>query len=250
MESDAWKGWDLWSWYAESTSGESQEFTSHDEFGEVAEYTLSQTAKGVRNPWFIIRNGGSSWTGKDCDDNDREIPESVISMTAENVENGVAEFWIVSGDPTIYTHPVNVTGVTFDTQGGSSVPAQAVGVGGRATQPESPKRDGYVFSQWTTDAAGEHQYDFATPVTAPITLYAQWTEAKTISFDTQGGSAVPAQQVKTGATAVRPDDPTRTGYTFAEWYASADYSGEPYDFTAPVTADTTCMRNGRRTSIR
>ena len=24
MESDAWKGWDLWSWYAESTSGESQ----------------------------------------------------------------------------------------------------------------------------------------------------------------------------------------------------------------------------------
>ena len=44
MESDAWKGWDLWSWYAESTSGESQEFTSHDEFGEVAEYTLSQTA--------------------------------------------------------------------------------------------------------------------------------------------------------------------------------------------------------------
>ena len=239
MESDAWKGWDLWSWYAESTSGESQEFTSHDEFGEVAEYTLSQTAKGVRNPWFIIRNGGSSWTGKDCDDNDREIPESVISMTAGNVENGVAEFWIVSGDPTIYTHPVNVTGVTFDTQGGSSVPAQAVGVGGRATQPESPKRDGYVFSQWTTDAAGEHQYDFATPVTAPITLYAQWTEAKTISFDTQGGSAVPAQQVKTGATAVRPDDPTRTGYTFAEWYASADYSGEPYDFTAPVTADTT-----------
>lgn len=239
MESDAWKGWDLWSWYAESTSGESQEFTSHDEFGEVAEYTLSQTTKGVRNPWFIIRNGGSSWTGKDCDDNDREIPESVISMTAKNVENGVAEFWIVSGDPTIYTHPVNVTGVTFDTQGGSSVPAQAVGVGGRATQPESPKRDGYVFSQWTTDAAGEHQYDFATPVTAPITLYAQWTEAKTISFDTQGGSAVPAQQVKTGATAVRPDDPTRTGYTFAEWYASADYSGEPYDFTAPVTADTT-----------
>lgn len=239
MESDAWRGWDLWSWYKESTSGEPKEFTSHDAFGEIAEYTLSQTAKGVRDPWFIIRNGGSSWMGKDCDDNDREIPESAISMTAGDVDHGTAEFWIVSGDPTIYTHPVNVTGVTFDTQGGSGVPAQAVGVGGRATQPEPPKRDGYVFSQWTTDAAGEHQYDFATPVTAPITLYAQWTEAKTISFDTQGGSAVPAQQVKTGATAVRPDDPTRTGYIFAEWYASADYSGEPYDFTAPVTADTT-----------
>ena len=239
MESDAWKGWDLWSWYAESTSGESQEFTSHDEFGEVAEYTLSQTAKGVRNPWFIIRNGGSSWTGKDCDDNDREIPESVISMTAGNVENGVAEFWIVSGDPTVYTHPVNVAGITFDTQGGSSVPAQAVAIGGTASVPETPTRDGYVFSKWTTDVAGEHEYDFATTVSAPITLYAQWTEAKTVTFDSQGGSEIAAQQVQTGKPAVRPENPERVGYAFAGWYTSTDTSGSEYDFTAAVTDDVT-----------
>lgn len=239
MESDAWKGWDLWSWYAESTSGESQEFTSHDEFGEVAEYTLSQIAKGVRNPWFIIRNGGSSWTGKDCDDNDREIPESVISMTAGNVENGVAEFWIVSGDPTVYTHPVNVAGITFDTQGGSSVPAQAVAIGGTASVPETPTRDGYVFSKWTTDVAGEHEYDFATTVSAPITLYAQWTEAKTVTFDVQGGSEIAAQQVQTGKSAVRPENPERVGYAFAGWYTSADTSGSEYDFTAAVNDDVT-----------
>ena len=71
-----WQGWDIYSW---NDGGSGTVFTSHDEFGEVAEYTLSQTAKGVRNPWFIIRNGGSSWTGKDCDDNDREIPESVAA---------------------------------------------------------------------------------------------------------------------------------------------------------------------------
>lgn len=239
MESDAWKGWDLWSWYAESTSDESQEFTSHDEFGEVAEYTLSQTAKGVRNPWFIIRNGGSSWTGKDCDDNDREIPESVISMTAGNVENGVAEFWIVSGDPTVYTHPVNVAGITFDTQGGSSVPAQAVAIGGTASVPETPTRDGYVFSKWTTDVAGEHEYDFATTVSATITLYAQWTEAKTVTFDVQGGSEIAAQQVQTGKLAVRPENPERVGYAFAGWYTSADTSGSEYDFTAAVNDDVT-----------
>lgn len=159
----------------------------------------------MRNPWFIIRNGGSSWTGKDCDDNDREIPESVISMTAGNVENGVAEFWIVSGDPTVYTHPVNVAGITFDTQGGSSVPAQAVAIGGTASVPETPTRDGYVFSKWTTDVAGEHEYDFATTVSATITLYAQWTEAKTVTFDVQGGSEIAAQQVQTGKLAVRPE---------------------------------------------
>ena len=193
----------------------------------------------MRNPWFIIRNGGSSWTGKDCDDNDREIPESVISMTAGNVENGVAEFWIVSGDPTVYTHPVNVAGITFDTQGGSSVPAQAVAIGGTASVPETPTRDGYVFSKWTTDVAGEHEYDFATTVSAPITLYAQWTEAKTVTFDVQGGSEIAAQQVQTGKSAVRPENPERVGYAFAGWYTSADTSGSEYDFTAAVNDDVT-----------
>lgn len=80
MESDTWKGWDLWSWYKESASGVATPFNGHDDFGEVAEYKLLQTGKGVRDPWFIIRNGGSSWTGKDCDDNDRQIPESVINV--------------------------------------------------------------------------------------------------------------------------------------------------------------------------
>lgn len=160
-------------------------------------------------------------------------------MTAGNVENGVAEFWIVSGDPTVYTHPVNVAGITFDTQGGSSVPAQAVAIGDTASVPETPTRDGYVFSKWTTDVAGEHEYDFATMVSAPITLYAQWTEAKTVTFDVQGGSEIAAQQVQTGKSAVRPENPERVGYAFAGWYTSADTSGSEYDFTAAVNDDVT-----------
>lgn len=135
MESDTWKGWDLWSWYKESTSGMATPFNGHDDFGEVAEYTLSQTGKGVRDPWFIIRNGGSSWTGKDCDDNDRQIPESVINVQAGDLAAGTAEFWILSGDPTVYAHPVAATGVTFDSQGGSPIGAQTVKLGGTASEP-------------------------------------------------------------------------------------------------------------------
>lgn len=123
MESDTWKGWDLWGWYKESTSGVATPFNGHDDFGEVAEYKLLQAGKGVRDPWFIIRNGGSSWTGKDCDDNDRQIPESVINVQAGDLAAGTAEFWILSGDPTVYAHPVAATGVTFDSQGGSPIGA-------------------------------------------------------------------------------------------------------------------------------
>ena len=238
MESDTWKGWDLWSWYKESTSGVAMPFNGHDDFGEVAEYKLSQTGKGVRDPWFIIRNGGSSWTGKDCDDNDRQIPESVINVPAGNPDEGTAEFWILSGDPTIYAHPVAATGVIFDTQGGSSVGAQTVKVGGTASEPDAPTKDGYRFVRWTTDPAGTTPYTFGTPVNAPVTLYAQWAEAHKVTFDTTGGSAIDTQLVGDGEIASTPAAPIREGYTFAGWSTSKS-DGAAYDFSTPVTTDVT-----------
>ena len=239
MESDTWKGWDLWSWYKESTSGMATPFNGHDDFGEVAEYKLSQTGKGVRDPWFIIRNGGSSWTGKDCDDNDRQIPESVINVQAGNFAAGTAEFWILSGDPTVYAHPVAATGVTFDSQGGSPVGTQTVKLGGTASEPVAPTKDGFKFVRWTTDVAGIQPYDFNSEVTAPVTLYAQWAVAHKVTFDSTGGSAVDTQLVGDGEKASAPANPTRTGYTFAGWRTDAT-GGVAYDFnTAPVTGDLT-----------
>lgn len=239
MESDTWKGWDLWSWYKESTSGVATPFNEHDDFGEVAEYKLSQAGKGVRDPWFIIRNGGSSWTGKDCDDNDRQIPESVINVQAGDLAAGTAEFWILSGDPTVYAHPVAATGVTFDSQGGSPIGAQTVKLGGTASEPVAPTKDGFKFVRWTTDVAGIQSYDFNSEVTAPVTLYAQWAMAHKVTFDSTGGSAVDTQLVGDGEKASAPANPTRTGYTFAGWRTDAT-GGAAYDFnTAPVTGDLT-----------
>ncbi|PWL41812.1 MAG: hypothetical protein DBY43_05015 [Clostridiaceae bacterium] len=47
-------------------------------------------------------------------------------------------------------------------------------------------------------------------------------------------SSVPVQG---GYGTTRPSDPTREGYKFAGWHTEAN-SGSPYDFGAPVTADT------------
>lgn len=248
MEFDTWKGWDLWSWYKESTSGVATPFNGHDDFGEVAEYKLLQTGKGVRDPWFIIRNGGSSWTGKDCDDNDRQIPESVINVQAGDLAAGTAEFWILSGDPTVYAHPVAATGVTFDSQGGSPIGAQTVKLGGTASEPVAPTKDGFKFVRWTTDVAGIQPYDFNSEVTAPVTLYAQWAVAHKVTFDSTGGSAVDTQLVGDGEKASAPANPTRTGYTFAGWRTDAT-GGAAYDFNAtPVTGDVTLYAEWTRTS--
>ncbi len=131
--------------------------------------------------------------------------------------------------------------VTFDAAGGSTVEAQTIEAGQTAAQPADPIYDGYMFRCWTCDGEA---WDFATPVTADMTLTAVWEEKETepsepevvkftVTFDAAGGSAVEAQTVEAGQTAVEPEDPTYEGYTFLGWL-----NGETvYDFTAEVTAD-------------
>lgn len=59
-----------------------------------------------------------------------------------------------------------------------------------------------------------------------------------VTFDTDGGSAVETQTVKEGEKAVRPTNPTKTGYEFDNWY-TAKTGGEVFDFDKAVTGDVT-----------
>lgn len=60
----------------------------------------------------------------------------------------------------------------------------------------------------------------------------------TVTFDTNGGSAVASQTVEEGAKPVRPEDPTKDGFTFIGWYTDKDFTAE-FDFDEPIVADTT-----------
>lgn len=114
--------------------------------------------------------------------------------------------------------------VDFDSNGGSSVPSQKVEDGNTATRPTNPTRDCYDFAGWYTDKNLTRRYDFATPVTSDMTLYAKWVENDTcketyrVRFDSNGGSSVATQRVEEGNRAEEPRDPKRSGYTFLGWY--------------------------------
>ena len=57
----------------------------------------------------------------------------------------------------------------------------------------------------------------------------------TVTFSSDGGSAVDSQSVAFGETAVEPDPPAKAGNAFAGWYL-----GEAlYSFTEAVTASIT-----------
>lgn len=80
-----------------------------------------------------------------------------------------------------------------------------------------------------------------------ITVYAQWTSSGgggsgtpyyTVSFITNGGSAVASESLAAGGKLAKPIDPTREGYTFTGWYTDAACSA-PCDFSAKVTKNLT-----------
>ena len=62
-------------------------------------------------------------------------------------------------------------------------------------------------------------------------------EIFTITFDSNGGSAVDAQTVKFGEKASKPADPTRQGYVFGAW----QLNGAEYDFNTAVKSDITLV---------
>ena len=65
--------------------------------------------------------------------------------------------------------------VSFETGEGSKVDFQTT-ADGKLVKPADPTRDGYTFGGWYTDEACAQAYDFSTPVTADLTLYAKWTK--------------------------------------------------------------------------
>jgi uncharacterized repeat protein (TIGR02543 family) len=65
--------------------------------------------------------------------------------------------------------------VTFDTNGGSVIPAVNVSKGQRLTLPEEPVKDGVDFIGWYLDAELTQQFDPSMPITSDITLYAKWS---------------------------------------------------------------------------
>ncbi|MCH5142801.1 MAG: InlB B-repeat-containing protein [Clostridiales bacterium] len=136
--------------------------------------------------------------------------------------------------------------VTFDTKGHGTAPeAQTVKLGGQVVEPVEPDygEDGYVFGGWCLTPDGTDTYDFTTPVTEAMTLYAIWTvdTRPLVTFDlgTEGDNATYAtQRVEEGGHATKPaTDPEIDGYFFAGWYA--DGSDTEFDFeNTAINADT------------
>ncbi len=122
-----------------------------------------------------------------------------------------------------YTLTLNANGGAF-VPGGETVKTSSKNFGVNVTKPvDGLSRTGYEFAGWAADVKG------STMVTFPFamddkdtTLYAVWTiNQYTLTFNTDGGSAIDPIKQDYNSAVTAPADPTKDCYTFMGWNDAA-----------------------------
>ena len=156
--------------------------------------------------------------------------------------------------------------ITYDLNGGATGPSKEEGKlpGEHALSTITPTHgtSNVMFVGWTTldnKTTKILGVEDTAPVTisnvtisnADVTVYAAWAydtdgdttpdyndDKWTVTFNSNGGSAVDAQTVANGGKAVKPANPTQTGFNFDGWYLA---TGAEFDFDTAITADITLI---------
>jgi uncharacterized repeat protein (TIGR02543 family) len=134
--------------------------------------------------------------------------------------------------------PVSYT-VTFEAGEGLTDPeAQTITYGNLVTAPVAPSNPGYILTYWSLDVDGDEPFDFTTAIIKEDTkLYAQWAEAVTVTFESNGGSEVSAQIIPVGSLATEPEPPNLDDNTFVGWFTDNNTFENEFDFATTIIDD-------------
>ncbi len=155
--------------------------------------------------------------------------EADITVKAFAAKEGYENSEIVTFTYTVEEDvPLRYT-ITFESNGGTIVPAQSIQENEKIEQPETPVKEGYLLDGWFKEAECETIWDFEKDtVTADITLYAKWTEdptaaVYTVSFELQEhGNSIESLTAKTGELLTAPEAPMAEGYQFEGWFKESE----------------------------
>ena len=171
-----------------------------DAIFEVNTYTLTYTVDGAFYKSFEVKYG------------------EAITATAEPAKTGYT-FSGWNGVPsTMPANDVTVTGtftvnsykLTFMSDG-KVYDEKTYDFGADVTAPAAPTKTGYTFAGW------DKEIPAAMPAENTV-ITAKWNVNKyTVTFDTDGGTDIPAITQDYGTDVTAPVNPTKTGYTFAGW---------------------------------
>ena len=189
-------------------------------------------------------NKNVTWTS------DNEEVATVVDGKVTAVAAGTANITVTTEDGeytatcvvTVSEKPADSFSVIF-MNGEEVYESKTVTSGETVAEPTEPVKDGYIFTGWYTDEACTKAYNFETPVTDNLTLYAGWEEIPepetvTVTFNTNGGSKIDPITVEKGEKVTAPPAPNNGDFDFDGWYTDPACT-EPYDFNTAVTENIT-----------
>ena len=139
--------------------------------------------------------------------------------------------------------------VTFNTQGGSKIDDQPVVIGHSVSRPtENPTREGYTFVDWFTTEDGDTKWNFATPISSAVTIYAHWTiNQYDLTVTSQNASVVAVNTDASGSydygtkvtlSATISD----SGYSFVGWELDGEIISTEANFIYIIPADESVLK--------
>lgn len=150
----------------------------------------------------------------------------------------------------VETPDYNLHTVTFECNGGSRISPQILVNGTTATEPrKDPTKDGLEFLGWYADPQFNTPFDFGTPITQDMTVYAKWVYK--VYFYDYYGNIWKMVDVAHGYKVERPNEnpiPNEWYRDFDNWYVDyelVDYDRSAvskvstvFDFETPITDST------------
>ncbi len=112
--------------------------------------------------------------------------------------------------------------LTFDSCGGTAVAGITEIAGATITMPANPEKPEYAFDNWYADSNYTEVFVFDKMPAENITVYAKWIPMNSITFNSNGGSAVAPLFEVAGRPIFKPSNPEKLGYSFNDWYTDSD----------------------------
>jgi len=168
-----------------------------------------------------------------------------------NADMSSAKNWDINGDITLYANWIaNQYTVTFDKQYGSGGDDDTLATfDSEMPSLSPPSKVAFSFAGYFSEPYGKgakyYNDDMSSAhvwnIDSATTLYAYWdsnpSATYTVSFDSQGGSAVSSQDIAYGGYATKPNPPTKGSFFFDGWYTTSTAAdGTQWNFeSCPIT---------------
>ena len=170
---------------------------------------LGAVPSGFRNPNGVFGGLGSMMLMWLSDDFQRiglyYDSESLATPAGRNKENGYSIRFLR-----------DAYNIFFDSNGGSPLNSIKVGNGDFIEYPNTPTKNGYVFTGWYKDEELNNLWNFNSDVVnSHTTLYAKWVkEVYKVHFVSNGGTKIPEQDIEFEGKVVEPEKPIKKRFAF------------------------------------